>query len=281
MVVRKKIFIKGVVQGVGFRPFVYKIASKNSLVGFVRNDSNGVFIEIEGKSEDIELFLKEIHTNLPPLAKIYTIDIEDIPVKNEENFKILNSNRSNKKTTLVSPDIATCKDCLKDMKNVAKYRDYFATNCTNCGPRYTIIKTLPYDRINTSMSKFQMCGSCQKEYSDPKNRRYHAQPISCNSCGPILDGDIKIFAEYIKKGEIVAIKGIGGFHIICDSTNDKAIRKLRKYKNRPTKPFAIMCKNIEQIKSFAKVDKKEEETLLSKEAPIVILKKKQILFYQT
>ncbi|MEJ2373770.1 MAG: Sua5/YciO/YrdC/YwlC family protein, partial [Sulfurimonas sp.] len=143
---------------------------------------------------------------------------------------------------LVMFDIATCKECLDDLKNKPKYKNYFATNCTNCGPRYSIIKTVPYDRGNTSMSVFAMCESCQEEYNDPTSRRYHAQPISCNSCGPKLDGDIETFAKYIEEGKIVAIKGMGGFHIVCDASNDEVVQKLREYKNRPAKPFALMCK---------------------------------------
>ncbi|WP_428737235.1 carbamoyltransferase HypF [Sulfurimonas sp.] len=273
MQIRKALFVKGIVQGVGFRPFVYQIALENDLGGYVRNDADGVMIELQGSEENIELFLQQLHSKLPPLARIDSIESQEIELKNETAFTILQSDNSHAKTTLISPDIATCKECLNDLKTKQKYKNYFATNCTNCGPRYSILKTVPYDRINTSMSVFEMCESCQEEYNDPTSRRYHAQPISCNNCGPKLDGEIETFANYIQEGKIVAIKGMGGFHIVCDATNDAVVQKLRDYKNRPSKPFALMCKDIEQVKSIANVSIKEEELLSSKEAPIVILQK--------
>jgi hydrogenase maturation protein HypF len=185
---------------------------------------------------------------------------------------------------LIAPDYTICDDCKKDIKSNPHYQNYFTTSCTNCGPRYTIIKTVPYDRANTSMDRFTMCEKCEDEYTNPLSRRYHAQPIACDKCGPQLtlidntrntnikcNNPIEEIASKIKDGHLVAIKGIGGFHIICDSTNDSTIKKLRQYKKRPTKPFALMCKDIEQIKSFSNINAKEEELLLSKEAPIVIL----------
>ncbi len=271
---RKALFVKGVVQGVGFRPFVYKTALENDLLGYVRNDADGVTIEVQGSEQNIKLFLQQLHSKLPPLARIDSIETKELSLKDENGFTIVQSDGSHTKTTLISPDVATCKECLDDLKNKPKYKNYFATNCTNCGPRYSIIKTVPYDRGNTSISVFAMCESCQEEYNDPTSRRYHAQPISCNSCGPKLDGDIETFAKYIEEGKIVAIKGMGGFHIVCDATNDEVVQKLREYKNRPAKPFALMCKDIDQVKSVADVSVKEEELLSSKEAPIVILQKK-------
>lgn len=272
---RKAFFIEGVVQGVGFRPFVYRVASQLNLVGFVKNSIEGVELEVEGLESDITEFEKLLHLELPPLARIDSVQISQIEIQNDASFEILQSTEdsSSNKTALIPPDIAICKDCLEDIKAEEKYLEYFATNCTNCGPRYSIIKTVPYDRINTSMKKFKMCDSCQDEYRNPLNRRYHAQPISCNSCGPTLNKTIESTAKDIKDGKIVAIKGLGGFHIVCDSTNDQTVQKLREFKNRPTKPFAIMCKDIEQVKSLAKVSDKERELLESKEAPIVILHK--------
>ncbi len=275
--IRCKYVINGQVQGVGFRPFIYKLACGNSLCGFIKNDSKGVEIEVEGSQTNINTFEEQLHSKLPPLARIDNIEKTNIETLNEKTFEIVQSseNLTKSKTALISPDISTCQDCLDDIKNPGmwKYENYFATNCTNCGPRYSIIKTVPYDRKNTSMSKFVMCKSCEEEYTNPQERRYHAQPISCNECGPKLSATILETAQHIKSGKIVAIKGMGGFHIVCDATNDEAVLKLRKYKNRPTKPLAIMCKNIEQIKSLACVNEKEEELLISKESPIIILKK--------
>lgn len=298
--IRKSFFINGVVQGVGFRPFIYKLAYENFLYGFVKNDESGVELEVEGLVENIKKFEVQLHTKLPPLALIDSITSKEIELKNDKKFEIINStnNKKNSKTAFISPDIATCQDCLEDIQNDGKYHNYFATNCTNCGPRYSIIKTVPYDRKNSSMSVFDMCKSsdvsgkdetllgCEDEYNNPLSRRYHAQPISCNRCGPKLelmlsneklevsdDAKFEKIAELIKNGKIGAIKGVGGFHIVCDATNSKTIEKLREHKNRPSKPFAIMCKDIHQVINIASVNEKEEELLISKEAPIVILKK--------
>lgn len=288
MLIRKVFLIQGIVQGVGFRPFIYRLSLENSLVGFVKNGINGVELEVEGRAENIVLFEKQLHSKLPLLARIDKIESSYKELLHGKTFEIVQSSDdfTHSKTALISPDIATCDECLEDIKKVGKYHNYFATNCTNCGPRYSIIKTVPYDRKQTSMQKFVMCESCEEEYKNPLNRRYHAQPISCNNCGPSLrlivkNEELKVsdgekfakVAELIKDGEIVAIKGVGGFHIVCDATNDKVVSKLRTHKNRPTKPFAIMCKNLEQIKSLSHVDEKEEELLISKEAPIVVLKK--------
>jgi hydrogenase maturation protein HypF len=272
-----KIF--GQVQGVGFRPFVYKIANELNLSGFVKNSETGVELELEGKSSQIQEFINILNSDaLPPLARIDKIKKVEIKALYREQFEILSSTNNinnGSKVALVIPDIAICKECILDIDSPykIKYYDYFATTCTNCGPRYSIIQTVPYDRENTSMSKFKMCDSCEAEYTDPLKRRYHAQPISCNSCGPTLSDTIEKTAEFIKGGKIVAIKGLGGFHIVCDATNDEAVERLRVHKNRPTKPLAIMCRDLEQIKLLASASTKEQELLASKEAPIVILKK--------
>jgi hydrogenase maturation protein HypF len=273
--IRKRYFIEGVVQGVGFRPFIYKVAISFGLFGFVKNTSEGVEMELQGSNESLEDFEKKLLSELPPLAniqKIHSLDIKVIP-KNK-NFEILKSVDGALKTTLVSPDIATCKDCLEDIKS-GRFKDYFATNCTNCGPRYSILETLPYDRDNTSMKIFEMCDECKKDYENPLSRRYHAQPISCKNCGPKLSDSIKNTADAIKSGKIVAIKGIGGFHIVCDAKNKEVLKSLRHFKNRPTKPFAIMCKDLEQVKSLASVTHKEIELLESIQRPIVVLNKRQ------
>ena len=272
-----KIF--GQVQGVGFRPFVYKIANELKLSGFVKNSENGVDLELEGKIPQIEEFMNILNSKrLPPLAHIDKIEKVEIDALYREQFEIIHSSSSvnnGSKVALVIPDMAICKECFLDINSPykLKYYDYFATTCTNCGPRYSIIQTVPYDRENTSMSKFKMCDSCEDEYTDPLKRRYHAQPISCHDCGPTLSDTIENTAGHIKNGKIVAIKGLGGFHIVCDATNDEIIKKLRQYKNRPTKPLAIMCKDLQQVKLLASTSTKEQELLASKEAPIVILKK--------
>ncbi len=273
--IRKTYEIFGIVQGVGFRPFVYKTAFSLGLSGFVKNTSSGVEIEVQGALENINDFENELQNDLPPLARIDAINVKDTKLIEDDNlFEIRDSYDDNNNTTLVSTDIAVCDDCLDDIRHTT-FKNYFATNCTNCGPRYSIIKNLPYDRKNTSMSKFEMCGDCKALYTDPNDRRYHAQPIACENCGPKLDAEIKTVAEYIKNAKIVAIKGIGGFHIVCDATNDEVLRRLRYFKNRPAKPFAIMCKDLEQIESLASLKDKERELLLSKERPIIILDKKQ------
>lgn len=275
--------IEGIVQGVGFRPFIYKLANELNLTGYVLNNSKGVKIEIEGLIKDIKLFEKRLISDLPTLARIDNFDKNIIDLKDTKLFKIIETSSLNSKTTLISADIKVCQECIKDIKEKSKYKNYFATNCTNCGPRYSIIKTIPYDRVNTSMDNFIMCDSCKKEYKDPYNRRYHAQPISCNICGPklsLLDKNNKIvkskniykdIAKYIQNGKILAIKGIGGFHLMCDATDDEVVNRLRREKNRASKPFAIMCKNINQIKNIANFNEKEKNIIKSNKAPIVVL----------
>ena len=288
--VRYRYLFEGVVQGVGFRPFVYSIAKKHDIKGFVNNASEGVFVEAEGSGEDIKNFLKEFEDSLPPLAKIDKITSKKIDIKRDKEFRILKSSSSSSKYASISPDIAICDDCLRELRDKNNRRfGYYLINCTNCGPRYTIIDTVPYDRVNTSMVKFKMCDECEKEYEDPNDRRYHAQPISCHRCGPGIkfykayrkeliatsEDAIKLCAKSVKRGNIVAIKGLGGFHIVCSATNPKIVKVLRKRKNRPTKPFAVMFKNIDEIKKVAILSPKEEELILSKEKPIVVVKKKE------
>jgi len=277
--IRESYFIQGFVQGVGFRPFVYKIATALNLKGFVKNNERGVAIEVEGDAASLRLFQKQLTSKIPPLARIDNLEKTQLEAIGSIEFEIKKSMLyfNSSKVALVSPDIAICKDCLNDIQHTTKYKDYFATNCTNCGPRYSIIKTVPYDRENTSMKKFMMCQSCEDEYKDPLKRRYHAQPVSCNSCGPTLSDSIEKTAKLIKSGKIVAIKGIGGFHIVCDATNDAVIQTLRLHKNRPSKPFAIMSQDVMQIETFAHINAKELELLTSKEAPIVILDKRQLI----
>ncbi|MFA7091201.1 MAG: carbamoyltransferase HypF, partial [Arcobacteraceae bacterium] len=260
-----------------------------SLNGFVNNDESGVTVVLQGDEKAIDAFIEELKKNPPPLSCIDTIDIQTSEIKEVfENFTIEHTQVQNSKTSLVSPDIAVCKDCIEDISNPNNFRfNYVLTNCTNCGPRYTIIKTVPYDRIHTSMSVFPLCPTCKKEYEDPTNRRYHAQPICCPTCGPklsLFDKEnneiashtkaLEMVAQKIKQGEIVAIKSLGGFHLVCDATSNYAVNKLRQRKNRPTKPLAVLCKNLEQIKNMATLLKSEESIITSKEKPIVLVKKK-------
>ena len=285
---RLKITIKGIVQGVGFRPFIYQLATKYKLCGFVTNNGTGVYIEIEGYQVSIDNFLRDIKINKPPLSRIDSLKKEKLQTKNSTSFKILQS-ISSEVSTMLSADISLCRDCLSEMKDKKNRRfAYPFINCTNCGPRYTIINNLPYDREKTSMQNFSMCDKCQAEYNNPADRRYHAQPISCYECGPKLQylsllGDkekdekkaIKKICSLIKDGEVVAIKGVGGFHIVCDARNTTAIKSLRENKHRPTKPLAVMFKNITSIKKVASLSKKDEKLILSKERPIVIVTKKE------
>lgn len=286
----KKIEVKGIVQGVGFRPFVYNLALKYDIKGWVNNDDKGVNILLYANEKSCELFIKELQENPPVLAKIDSIKIEEITTnKSYSSFEIIQSENTNHKSTIISPDMAICDDCIEDIHDKSNFRhNYALTNCTNCGPRYSIIKTVPYDRSNTSMSEFELCSDCKVEYEDPTNRRYHAQPVSCNKCGPqiklynnkneVLSKDINAIeqiANIIKSGSIVAIKGLGGFHLMCDATNTKVVEELRLRKNRPNKPFALMFKNIDQIKDYTNISLKEEEFLNSKEKPIVLVNKKE------
>lgn len=280
--------IEGIVQGVGFRPFVYTLALRYVLSGFVLNNSKGVTIEIEGFKESLEAFEKALFKELPPLARIDFWKKESLACKNEKSFEIRHSDEGSSKSSLVLPDMAICKECLHEIKDPTNRRyNYFFTNCTNCGPRYSIIKTVPYDRPYTSMQAFKMCEACQSEYENPLDRRYHAQPISCSQCGPTLflrsmDGTllatneeaIDKLAQFINTGAIVALKGMGGFHLMCDATNDSVIRRLRERKRRPSKPFAVMFKDIDAIKEECELSSKEEEGITSLLRPIVLVKRR-------
>jgi hydrogenase maturation protein HypF len=281
--------VEGIVQGVGFRPFVYNLALKHKINGWVNNDDRGVNILLYTCEEKCQNFIKELQENPPILAKINSINIEKITeIKEYKSFEIIQSTSSNNKSTIISADMSICDDCIEDINDMSNFRyNYSLTNCTNCGPRYSIIKTVPYDRINTSMNIFILCENCAKEYNNPTNRRYHAQPVSCEVCGPnvtlynkydeILESNINAIekaADLINKGFILAIKGMGGFHLVCDASNNKTVEQLRINKNRPSKPYAVMFKDIMSIKTYTNINQKEEETLCSKEKPIVLVKKK-------
>jgi len=284
---RIRISIKGIVQGVGFRPTTYRYAQEFNLSGFVMNTAEGVTIEVEGLEQSLNSFLKKLQEHPPKLAKITNIVTEHIAPICETDFLIITSKDIGNKETEISPDICVCEDCVKDIFDPKNRRYLYPfTNCTNCGPRFSIIKDRPYDRAKTSMLGFKMCPDCEKEYNDPNNRRFHAQPNACPKCGPelILLNAKGVFSlgnlalnnliDKIKKGGICAIKGIGGFNIACDPNNKETVRRLRKLKDRPSKSFAMMMKDIETVKRVCIVSKAEELLLLSHAAPVVIMRKK-------
>jgi hydrogenase maturation protein HypF len=276
--------VRGIVQGVGFRPFVYGLAVEHNLKGWVYNTSEDVRIEVEGAAEAIKQFEQELRTKAPPLAYIENIIVEYHRPVGYKSFEIRKSQAQRGKYQLISPDVATCQACLDELLNREdrRYR-YPFTNCTNCGPRFTIIEDMPYDRPKTTMRYFQMCPQCQEEYDDPLDRRFHAQPNACPKCGPrveLIDNQgnmvtdsnpIAAASQLLKEGKVVAIKGLGGFLLACDATNDGAVRTLRQRKNRPSKPFAIMVATVEEAKRHCYVLPEEEELLTSPHSPIVLM----------
>ncbi|MGB8686409.1 MAG: carbamoyltransferase HypF [Microcoleus sp.] len=280
--------IHGAVQGVGFRPFVYRLATELDLKGWVNNNAQGVAIEVEGNASKLNLFQERLQQEKPARSQIHSMISEWKEPLNYQTFEIReSSDNSHKKTAVILPDIATCDDCLREIFDAANRRDrYPFTNCTNCGPRYSIISALPYDRHNTTMHDFQMCADCEAEYHNPLNRRFHAQPNACPRCGPHLElwnrdrqvlatGDRALLetAEAIRLGKILAIKGLGGFHLVVDATNLEAVTQLRKRKHRPHKPLALMYPNLESIQTDCQVSEVEAQLLRSPEAPIVLLQK--------
>jgi len=312
---RWRVRVRGVVQGVGFRPFVYGLAMRHGLGGFVSNNSDGVHIEIEGHPDEMERFRAELESEAPPLAHIDAVTIEAIPIDGRVGvpFRIRESEAVVGAITSVSPDMATCVDCLRELFDPRDRRHrYPFINCTNCGPRYTIIRDIPYDRPRTTMAAFPMCAQCDAEYHDPLNRRFHAQPNACPACGPQVwleyspqwnaekgssagtddrnqqrpgerctnqalrqDHALRAASSALVEGRIVAIKGIGGFHLACDATNNAAVETLRGRKGRGDKPLALMARDLEHIREFADLSKEEARLLQSKERPIVLLRRKQ------
>jgi len=283
---RAFIKVNGIVQGVGFRPFVNKLVEKYCLNGWIKNTSFGVEMEVEGDEENLKAFVHDIKNNPPKLAYIENLETEFFQdLKYYKEFNIIKSEEYNNKFTFISPDVGICEDCLRELfdENDKRYQ-YPFINCTNCGPRFTIIKDVPYDREKTTMNQFKMCKDCLKEYKDIKDRRYHAQPNCCPECGPTLwfvDEKGNIFKnaidkaiEYIKDGKIVAIKGLGGFHIACDAKNKNAVKNLRERKGRDEKPFALMMKDVDVVKCYCYADEDEIKILNSYKRPIVLLKKK-------
>jgi len=282
-----RIVVFGVVQGVGFRPFVYRLAKKFNLKGWVKNIGFGVEIHLEAEEKSrLRAFLKALQEKRPPLCQIEEIRMREVPSLDLKDFKIKKS-RQSESFVFISPDISICRNCHQEMMHPEDRRfKYPFINCTDCGPRYTIVKSLPYDRKQTTMEIFPMCEDCAREYSDPLDRRYHAQPIACPVCGPRvtlrkakdgkeIKGGIQEAAELIKEGKILAVKGLGGFHLICDALKPKAVRRLRKIKNRETKPLALMARDFGIIEKYAYVSPAEKTQLLSARRPIVLLRKKK------
>lgn len=281
--------IKGLVQGVGFRPFIFNLAQELAVKGFITNTSDGVIMAVEGDS--LDLFLDRVRSDAPPLARIMSIDISPMKFSGFPDFSIRESSGAGG-FTLLSPDISVCNDCLDELLDRKDRRFLYPfINCTNCGPRYSITTTVPYDRANTTMNTFRMCKDCRTEYHDPGNRRFHAQPNACPLCGPqqeliVLADGIKVSEkdnpvektkELLSQGKVIAIKGLGGFHIACDATNREAVLKLRERKRRSNKPFALMAPDIDTIKKYCSVSDDEEKLLLSNKRPIVLLLKRDDL----
>jgi hydrogenase maturation protein HypF len=290
---RKHIQVRGIVQGVGFRPFVYNLAHSLGLTGFVFNSSSGVTIEIEGDGAAVEAFLQTLKENPPQLAEITGITVSEMAVEGSAGFSILGSREEAGEFVLVSPDAGTCDACWSDFGDPANRRyGYPFTNCTHCGPRYTILRDIPYDRAKTTMSAFTMCADCQAEYEDPRDRRFHAQPNACAVCGPSLllvksvatgsmaaadfqDRDslaiVRQARRLLAEGKILAVKGLGGFLLACDATNEAAVAELRRRKRRPHKPFALMVRDLAAARRLCEVSTEDEASLLSPRRPIVIL----------
>ena len=281
---RLQVRVRGVVQGVGFRPFVYTTAVALGLSGSVRNDTSGAVIEVEGDGSDIDDFLTRLDECSPPLAVIESVDTKPVPVIGGTGFTIADSSRSDGGRTLASPDVAMCAECAAEQRDPAnrRYRHAFV-NCTNCGPRFTIIASLPYDRSSTTMAGFAMCADCAREYADPADRRFHAQPVCCPNCGPTLryrdvggratEGDAGLHAArtLLKAGGVLAVKGIGGYQLACDAANEQAVTELRRRKRRGDKPFAVMVPDLTAARDIAIVDDVSARLLSGPQRPIVLM----------
>jgi hydrogenase maturation protein HypF len=282
-VLRRGVLVRGVVQGVGFRPFVYRLALEEGLAGSIGNDTDGVTIEVEGREGRVDAFLERLRTEAPPLSRIDSIEVREIAATGEAGFRIVASEVLGRVSTGIPADAATCTDCLRELLDPADRRyGYPFLNCTNCGPRFTITRQIPYDRPQTSMARFKMCAACQAEYDDPLNRRFHAQPNACWDCGPSVwlvcadgsaisaDDPVASTIDRLTAGEIVAIKGVGGFHLSVDATNQAAVMRLRERKHRYGKPLAVMVKNIEAARDACVLTPGEEALLQTSARPIVL-----------
>lgn len=280
------VHVTGLVQGVGFRPFVFRIAARHGITGWVENGNDGVRIHAEGRKNDLAGFITGIRAECPPAAQIRDVIADEAPAAGFRDFRIRTSSDHSSSITEISPDIAVCPECLADMKAQPHRLDYPFINCTNCGPRFSIISDLPYDRPKTTMEPFVMCDACRAEYTDVADRRFHAQPVACSSCGPKyqlvarhgiysdLPGILGQMATMIADGKILAIKGIGGFHLACDALNGTAVSRLRAGKNREGKPFAVMFRSLEEAGEYVQINNEETDLLLSWRRPVVILENK-------
>ena len=287
MQARREIRVSGIVQGVGFRPYVFRLATELDLSGTIGNTSAGVTIEIQGPTERVENFVFRLPQEAPVLARITGVAVRELPCNGGHEFQILPSREGEPVRTLISPDVAICDDCLRELFEPSDRRYLYPfINCTNCGPRFTIVRDIPYDRCRTSMAEFPMCAACRAEYTDPRNRRFHAQPNACWDCGPQLElwdsrgrrieapDPVREAAERLRMGEVIAVKGLGGFHLAADAANATAVERLRQRKHRVEKPFAVMVPNLEAAAKICDIDALSRSALLSRERPIVLLPRK-------
>ncbi|TYO95408.1 carbamoyltransferase HypF [Desulfallas thermosapovorans] len=285
-IVAREISITGVVQGVGFRPFVYNLARSYNLTGTVCNTGRGVLVYVEGPPESVAGFTGALRANPPFLARIHHCEITNCPPRGGAGFSIIHTRGGATGESVVPPDVATCPDCRREIKDPSdRHYRYPFTNCTSCGPRFTIVKNLPYDRPGTAMAGFTMCPSCAAEYHDPAHRRFHAQPVACPDCGPrvelvdrhgrVVEGDwLGETGRLLEEGKIIAVKGLGGFHLACSGVDPVAVQRLRRRKGRPARPLAVMCRDLAVVREHCRVTPREEALLCSPAAPIVILQRK-------
>jgi hydrogenase maturation protein HypF len=270
---RLRIRVKGTVQGVGFRPFMHGLAARYGLSGFVLNDQDGVLAEIEGDKN--ELFLSALHSERPALARIDAIAVTRVPALEQQGFVIRDSLTAGEGRSVGAPDAAPCRSCLKDMFDPeSRFYHYPFVTCTDCGPRFTITHRSPYDRAHTAMAGFALCAACAADYRDPKSRRFHAEAIACPACGPRLSHTVDEIAEVLRRGRIVALKGIGGFHLLCDATRETAVLRMRERKRRPAKPFAVMIGSDAGLHQFTRTTMAERVLLRSSARPIVLVAKR-------
>ncbi|MFF1904418.1 carbamoyltransferase HypF [Kitasatospora sp. NPDC058218] len=284
---RRRVAVRGLVQGVGFRPFVFTLAAELGLAGTVTNTGDGVLAEVEGRPESVDAFCRRIATDAPPLAQVASVEHEVLALTGATGFAITPSRADGPRRTLIPPDTATCADCLAELADPGdrRHRHPFIS-CTNCGPRHTIVTGLPYDRANTTMAGFPMCPDCEREYTDPADRRFHAQPVCCHACGPrlalvvpglaTLDGETALTEarRLLADGAILAVKGIGGYHLACDALNEESVARLRRRKRRGAKPFALMARDLGEVAPLVRPDRVEEELLTGPVRPIVLLRRR-------
>src|SRR5271166_23323 len=272
MTIARNLRVRGMVQGVGFRPFVFRLARTHALTGWVLNEPDGVDIHLEGGEAAIQSFLHDLESQAPPAARITAVEVESAEQSGFQDFTVRESQSIGRPSVRISPDLPVCGDCLQELFDPADPRYLYPyINCTNCGPRYTVIESLPYDRPNTTMKHWPMDALCADQYGDPLDRRFHAQPIACPACGPRYRPPIEAIVQLLREGRIVAIKGIGGYHLACDANNAAAVGALRERKYRKEKPFAVMVRTIEIARRLAEISPESEALLTSAARPIVLV----------